>query len=66
MYVQFIKGEASKNVGLIKINLGESVDQPEPVKKRVRIEKFNPAYEGFIEYKLKSTYVGGGNGDSLS
>lgn len=32
----------------------------------MRIDKFNPAYEGYIEFQIKSTLVGGGSGDSLS
>lgn len=66
MYVQFVKNSISKNVGIVKINLGECVDVPEAIKKRVRIDKLNTAYEGFIEFSLKSSLVGGSNGDSLS
>lgn len=53
-------------MGQVKINLGESVDLPEPLRKRLRIDKFNPAYEGYIEFQIKSTLVGGGGGDTLS
>ena len=48
MYIQFQKGEASKSVGSVKINLGEAVDVPEPIRKRVAIDKFK--YDGFIEF----------------
>eukprot|EP00347_Sterkiella_histriomuscorum_P004482 403360298 len=64
LYIQFQKGEASKSVGRVKINLGEAVDVPEPIRKRVAIDKFK--YDGFIEFQIKCTpaYIPGGDGVS--
>lgn len=43
------------------------MDLPEPLRKRLRIDKFNPAYEGYIEFEIKSTLMrNAGGGDTLS
>lgn len=39
---------------------------PEPIRKKLKIDKFNPEYKGSIEFQIKSTLVKGGGGDTLS
>ncbi len=53
--LQFQKGDALKNVGVVKLNLGECVDSAEPIIKRMKFDKLKPEYEGYIEFQLKST-----------
>lgn len=65
--MQFQKGEAVKNVGVVKLNLGESVDTSEIIRKKLKVDKLNPAYEGMIEIEMKSTLVQSRvGGDTLS
>lgn len=46
-----------KNVGVVKLNLGETIDSSESIRKRLRIDKLNPAYGGYVEISMKSTLV---------
>lgn len=46
-----------KNVGVVKLNLGETIDVAGEVKKRIPIDKLNEKYNAFIEFKMKSTLV---------
>jgi len=55
-----------KNVGVIKLNLGECVDSSEPLRKKMKVDKLNPAYEGLVEIEMKSKLVAGAAGDTLS
>jgi len=42
LIVQFQKGDAIKNVGVVKLNLGETIDASETIRKKLRIDKLNP------------------------
>lgn len=54
-------------MGVVKLNLGETIDATEIIKKKLRIDKLNPAYEGIVEISMKSTLVAGSSGgDTLS
>ncbi len=67
MIVLFQKGDATKNVGVVKLNLGETVDAKETIRKRMKVDKLNPAYEGFVEIEMRSRLVASSSGgDTLS
>lgn len=66
MIVQFFKGDDVKNVGVVKLNLGEAVDSVEPVVRRHLVAKLKPEYEPYVEVMLKSKLVAGSSTDTLS
>ena len=55
-----------KNVGVIKLNLGEAVDSAEPIVRRYLVAKLKPEYEPYVEVILKSKLVAGASADTLS
>jgi len=66
LIVQFHKGDDVKNVGVIKLNLGEAVDSAEPIVRRYLVAKLKPEYDPYVEVILKSKLVAGASADTLS
>jgi hypothetical protein len=46
-----------KNVGVVKLNLGETIDVAGEIKKKLQIDKLSEKYNASIEFKMKSTLV---------
>jgi hypothetical protein len=44
-------------VGVVKINLGETIDVNGEIKKKLTINKLSEKYNAYIEFRMKSTLV---------
>ena len=54
-------------MGVVKLNLGETIDNNGEILKKVKIDKLSEKYNAIIEFKMKSTLVSASvNGDTLS